>query len=763
METPVKLPLGGFIQGSAPLQVPRFQRPYAWTDEEVEDFIQDVDRTARKRRVLQGSAREEEIHFFGGILSTQYAQPDMTPTYVNEVIDGQQRVATVMLALVVLRKAFIRIADTLDASGAASANESILARGLAENIYNNYLTYEQQDLRTGLVDRRQSLTLSQIDANLFRSVIAGSEPVLPRSAPPSHKRIRSAYRALDAGLVQPLFEAAALSDATRLEALRETLIVLTKNFFVIKLYTQANRNEAYQLFMVLNDRGVSLSDAELLRTKSLELLQDSGYENLQLEVASTWDEVFQSSNADVNAFLAAYFASRTGERAPRRNLYDAYLTQIFPEVESFTNEASAEAFRDLIKQLQAEHSAFRAISAGEWPFRSPSVSYWHQKRLERLISVLGRKGDIPLLLAAWSTSPDDDKLFAELVNQMERYGLRWYAAGAHSGSLSEAYYEQAAQLRADPSNYSLQTFLNEVEPFVALHVTEPDFVNGLRTRLRYGTGPSNRIIKHALTTVEDYWRDLNDNYETRHPDLRPGREAAYDLSQVQIEHIYPQEPQVGERDSLLDGVVHHIGNLTFLSGDDNLDASNKPFREKSVDYRGTSSRMTQEIARNKKWAVEDVEMRGTRLLNFLERIYALNDVLMPTTRQQPSYWLIAQKATGSAYEDIFGREYEYRGNLPNGRRVKAGDRFAVLLLGEEKRNRTRQIVAVGEVGTVLDQIAGFRRAIYSRFLELPQPLEMRLDEDPRLNRQHSINRIGIEVFQTYLPPGITVEDLPRIV
>lgn len=764
METPVKLPLGGYIQGTAPMHVPRFQRPYAWSTDEVADFIQDLSRTVERRQGIDGGDREGELHFFGGILSTQFAQPDTTPTYVNEVIDGQQRLATVFLTLIAIRKGLLETLAGLEAQHLTESGAATLARGLAETIWKSYLTYSHQDLRTGKTEQRQALILSDLDRDFFKTIVSGVYPKTAVGSPPSHKRLRDAYRTLERNLISPVLENAEYDSAARVEALRDILVVLTKNFYVVKLFTQANRREAYRLFMVLNDRGTSLSDAELLRTRSLELLQASRFGQLQEQVAASWDAVFESTNNDVSAFLAAFYASRTGQRAPRRNLYDAYIGNIFPDVDDFVDESSAETFRDLILGLQREHVAFRQISDGEWPFENPTASFWLQRRLERLVSVLGRKGDIPLLLAAWAVSPDDDSEFGKFVNQMERYGFRWFAGSAHSGTLSEAYYEQAVQLRADPEGYGFKDFVAELDTFVAHHVPDSQFRSGLEARLRYGSGPTNRIIKHALTTIEDYWRGLHDDDFARYPALTPGVEAAFDLAQVQIEHVYPQDPQDGNWSDALSSMLHSLGNLTFLSGLDNISVSNKPFEEKRTAYRAAASRMTRSLADEIVWTETVVRKRGTEFVTFLERIYALESLSTSSSSSHRAHWLVAQNGEMSPYGDVFGVQYAYRANLPNGRRVRAGDIMVIMLLGPKGSNRRRDIAAIAEIAVVENEPDGGRIARFSRFLELDPHVDLSaMQSDPRSNRQHSINRVPAAFVEQLFPPGLSIDTLPPVV
>jgi hypothetical protein len=756
METPVKLSLDSYITSTAPMLVPRFQRPYAWTQTEIEDFLEDLAGTLAKRNELSSKNRDVDLHFFGGILSTQWSQPETNPTYFNEVVDGQQRLATVFLALVALRKSFLRIADELGAS--ADKNER-LARGLADSI-DRYLTYEHTDLQTGESERRQSLRLSDIDRDFFSQMVAGSEPKAANGAPPSHKRLRRAFRALDGHFSDAVFSSDSLSAEERLTELKEVMLALTKNFYVIKLFTQADRQEAFKLFMVLNDRGVSLSDAELLRTHSLEFLQDKRFQEHQDDVARLWDQMFESS--DVAGFLTALFASRTGVRAPRRNLYRAYLEHVFPESDVCKDRESAQRFRDLIRQIQSEHVTYSLISAGEWPYRASRASFWQQRRLERLVVVLQRTGDIPLLLAAKAAYPNDDSVFAQLVQLLEHFGLRWHAGKMHSGTLSEAYFEHATQLRADPEAFSVENFRSELSAFVVSHVPAHALEAGLRTRLQYGSAQTNRVIKHVLTTIEDYRKSLESDPTASSPHLKPDTESAYDLSQIQLEHIYPQEPQPEHRNQSLDAVVHDLGNLTFLSADDNIQASNKPFHLKTTDYARATSEMTRAISANSTWTAEDVAARTNSLIHEVKRIYALPESETPLPKHVPaSFWLITQKAENNPYEDVAGIKYVYRTSLPNGKRIREGDFVAILQISKDRRSVARKVVAVARIGNFVDE-NGLRHANYSHFLTLSPPRNVLLDDDPRLNRQHSMNRISAEIFSGYLPEGCGIDDIQQL-
>ena len=77
--------------------VPLFQRPYVWKrDEQWEPLWDDIRATAE--RVLHSAGKTVSSHFLGTVVLDQ----TLNPTYSlprREVIDGQQRLTTLQLAL----------------------------------------------------------------------------------------------------------------------------------------------------------------------------------------------------------------------------------------------------------------------------------------------------------------------------------------------------------------------------------------------------------------------------------------------------------------------------------------------------------------------------------------------------------------------------------------------------------------------------------------------------------------------------------------
>lgn len=741
IEAPSVLQLQAYLIGEKPFEVPQLQRPYAWEKDEVDDFLEDVDRVVRA--VAHAGATEPAGQFFGGIVSVQYADPGFLPNRRSEVIDGQQRLATVSLFLASIR-------DGLDLIGkrlAADEDPDVVQRAeeylaIANTIESEYLTYERTDLHHGSKSRHPVLRLSDVDRDHHLDIVDRAKPLrgVKKGAPASHKRLTDAARAIRSRFGIPEIGDA---DVVRLRAMAESMIDAWKaamhHFHVIHIYTKSDRRQAYRLFMTLNDRGKSLSDAELLRTHSLELLQGPEHRTLQAEAARDWDEILSRKASDTNAFLAAYYASRTGVRGPRKEIYDRYVEQFLSEVDENSVDArAARIVRDLAASMRQEQDVFETLGDGAWPFEGPGGGWW-EGRLHRLVSVLGRKGDLPFLLSAVAVK--DEAFVRDAVDRMERIGFRCQIVGVHAGSLAETYFEQAGILRAAPDAYDLARFDAELGAFVREQAPDDSFRAALAAQLQSGTPKAALLVRHALSTLEDHWSALRDDESAQWPDLRPRTGVVAALESFALDHIRPTSTGRRGGDAESGAMQHRLGNLALVTPDTIPDGSD--FEAKRSLYAASDFATTQQVARAKRWGDDEIREREARLIEDLVRTYALPGSGRSRRRASTAAtWLIHQRdEAGNPYGDEPGRSYHYRRNLPNGTRIGVGDVAVILRMGA-RPDRTREISGVGRIVRI-DEDGLERRAHFEPFIEVSPgvPFE-ELGGDPRANVQHSMNPVS---------------------
>jgi hypothetical protein len=152
----------GHIISDTRLAVPRFQRSYAWTDRHVTDMFKDIGAA-----IGQGDTE----YFLGSIVLIGSGYGRM------EVVDGQQRLATITILLAAFRDYFVLHHD----------------QERADDIQHTYIM--KRDMRSR--ERINNLVLNDTDTDYFSKRILSGPLSDERNVPQtreSHKRIDAAAR-----------------------------------------------------------------------------------------------------------------------------------------------------------------------------------------------------------------------------------------------------------------------------------------------------------------------------------------------------------------------------------------------------------------------------------------------------------------------------------------------------------------------------------------------------------------------------------------
>jgi len=209
------------------LRVPVFQRSYAWEKTHVTELLQDI------AAAIKAGATE---YFLGSIVvSTEHSG-------MFEVVDGQQRLATVSVVIAQIRDYFL--ANGENDRAATLESEFLLKR----------------DLRSQEAVPR--LTLNDIDHDFFAKTVLARPNAPTKNAQPS----RISHRLLsDACLTASQHLAAAASTSrTPIDVLVDYVEFLSTRAKVILVQVPDQAN-AFTIFETLNDRGLDLAISDLLK------------------------------------------------------------------------------------------------------------------------------------------------------------------------------------------------------------------------------------------------------------------------------------------------------------------------------------------------------------------------------------------------------------------------------------------------------------------------------------------------------------------
>ncbi|MFV0411149.1 MAG: DUF262 domain-containing protein [Paracoccus sp. (in: a-proteobacteria)] len=589
--------------------VPKYQRSYAWDDEAIFDFIDDISKCLSVRE-----SGDPKHHFFGGVVTVRKEVPGTTRDNY-EIIDGQQRLSSfVMLVSAIIRK-IDAILEELGDDDAQLGDDDLAAK--------KYLAETRATLKNTFIVFRASkgieyvdvpkLTLSKADHGFLQSTLAGNPDKAERD---SHRRIQYAWSKLCDFVDVYLFEGkpTAAGKAAHIQQLVNKVLGLDCS---IVFMCSTSRTEAYQIFQVLNDRGVQLGNGDLLRASTLELLDDPKLGDLQDQVAKHWDNILSYGPRTIDDFLLWYFSSVSGFRPKPSDLADQFLEHRFKcKGKQKLNKKEAEGILKEVKRLEADFATLETLMEGEWPYPThDNVKYWDRERLSILVTHLNHTNAMPLLLAL---STLDVKVFSEAVSMLERFVFRYKTiVNAHISPATNMYLKHAAKVR-EQDEYALAGLRNDMNDLLDKYAPDSVFLPAIR-ELRFSPRAGNKHIRYFLLSVEDYGQWFTSGAQDA-PKCKD-KSRVFDIAGTTIEHVYPQKAATADKDAGLEKRRHDLGNLTIAAPGENDKLGNKPYKKKRAVFQNSGLRINREIGANGDWTAELIGQRGESLSKMALKIF----------------------------------------------------------------------------------------------------------------------------------------------
>lgn len=568
--------------------IPDYQRSYSWEQRQWEEFLQDI-------RFLP----EESSHFFGNIIleeQDEYYQADSgAKVKAYDVVDGQQRLTTVIL--------FLRVASELD-----------------ENIH------QQLDAMNTLFlpeDRPRLLPTDQ-DHQFFRDDLLGEANHSPET--PSQQRLRGTYEFFHDEM-QDLKARGTVTIQELTDRLRHN--------FTLNIVETEGESEAAAIFEGLNDRGKPLSSLE--KTKSL-LVNMDGRANRRGGPSGKIDERFgkiyrklfvlsnghdRAADFDEDAFQRFHWGLYDGYdpeeyssnfETLKKRLYERYRSEDYKGVRDDVDDYSlrlceaADAFEDLFRPEKRPESI--------------------QEPLQRLLE-LGRVANVvPVLMAAHLEYGDGQPdAMKSIVEQCETLVFRVYSIDRRRSNTGRSKLISLAHSIHTDDSFGVDEITRRLAEITREYTDDERFENALTDGTFYKNVPS-REIRYLLY---HYGHDLDvDIPEDTHPPLDEILGQNF-----HVEHILSRELRGKDlpddfnqfRDSR-----HRLGNLTITNQYWNNQYSNLPFEEKKeadshreVAYKNSDLRVQQVLAEYDEFTGEKLEEREQKIVEFALQQWALDD------------------------------------------------------------------------------------------------------------------------------------------
>lgn len=581
--------------------IPKYQRAYAWDTDSVEDFLKDLKTCFEKRKL-----KSPISHFFGGIISVKYPVAGTVNQHEFEIIDGQQRIATFTMLVSCLIKVYQELMTEAKTLGDED-NQSILESRI-KILSERFIDFKQEIQR--VITSVEVLKLSRVDHPFYKELVRGMKPSPTRD---SHHKMHSSYKAL-------LREVRNIISSPTLENKMDNLEIIQNiietDFAIIYMVTE-NKDDAYRLFQVINDRGTNLTVGDLLKSKTLEILE--GFNLEQESVGRLWDDILSDPPTDTENYLNWIYESYKGDRAKQSDLFNVLIDEFFPQ-HQLTNLTSDDAkeVSEKVKSISEDILKCRKLKEGQWlyPQQQPITS-WDRSRLSLLLGELGHTLSIPLLLAA---SKLDHKKFSDIVQIIERIFFRYkIICNQHVNPLKKIYHEESLAIRANPSAYNVLSIRQKLQDLIKLKAPDRIFKIDLQTLEYKNYGGSNKPLKYFLMTIEYYYQWYRDG--ALGIPVCTDKTRIYDFAGTSIEHIYPQNADRTNADTELEPLKNTLGNLTILDPAQNTIGGNESFFVKKELYQTSTVLLTREIATKTAWTQLEINANKDLLIGVALKVF----------------------------------------------------------------------------------------------------------------------------------------------
>lgn len=477
-------------------RVPLYQRSYDWEIDKVSVLWDDL-------------YKNDPGYFLGIVLFRPQLLSELHPVKF-EIVDGQQRLATLLL---LLRAAV----EALEHMGSKDANE----------FQRDYINQRS----AGEEEPRMTLILNKRDKDKFEHLLLGEQFRI--------KKKLSSWKNLDKA-IQFFREK---FDNLIKEQGKDGIInlinekVLKLSFTEILLGTDS---DVYQFFETLNDRGMDLSIADLVKNRVCAEAFKQGVD--VEESALTIDKISEElGSGKLKGFLLHYcWANDEGkEPIPRKRLMAWYGNRVSKagKINYFLNHLEKYALQYYVN------------------FVKPNKCTDSKKRMAfTYLDALGATRCYPLLLMG-EESLKKKKDFIRLCNAIEILTFRHSTILKRDAKVLEGvFFDMIRDLRKQkPIKEILEVFKvqDAMKADKQFKLAFAEFV------------PSNRkMARYTLSKIEEA--------------VIGKKQALLSWDDLTLEHILAEKLDWEGREEYLE----RLGNLTLLSPGMNIDAANDPFKEK---------------------------------------------------------------------------------------------------------------------------------------------------------------------------------------
>lgn len=542
--------------------VPDYQRRYSWKEEQWGALWADLQ-----------SIRTDSTHFLGSIVLIE-RPGGLNELNKLEIVDGQQRIATITVLLSLMREKYYESGESEQ----------------AENIENQYL--KKQDL-----DRNeyQNLTLSTFDNSDLEKVINRD------------------YNKMDDGQLREAvrFYVNKLSDldVPELDDLRKRLLA---SVTLVSIRCEGEQS-AFRLFETLNDRGMELSSVDLMKNYTFSKAASAPDSDIEYEeVQDDWERLIKNLMPEMSQpsrFFRHYIMSASNPR------YDGFVSdyKLYDEYQKIVDSKLPEtgiSLNEYISELADKSELYAKMLRYEIDMYDDAGNEAINSKLADL-DVIRSVQARTLMLRIFEEYDTANKVMESLL-LLESFLMRWKVSNYPTGGELDRTYSRICSEAFESKNSirEIYSVLSDRCP------SDEEFMASIENKRVRLNDRTSYILKRLEV---DYYNG-----------------AEMNLDELDREHIAPRAAftakkysawpaTLGTTEAQFEQFRDKLGNLTLLETAKNISIGANPFEEKKKAYAESNLQMNQQLSDDyDNWGVDEIEHRNSELANAMVQIWNLD-------------------------------------------------------------------------------------------------------------------------------------------
>lgn len=549
--------------------VPRFQREYSWTKDEVSELWHDI---INNLKIKDG--RIENLEYFIGslVLIGEDKSPEML------IVDGQQRLTTITILLSALVETF----------------KSVGENDLAQGIYSTYI--EGKDVRF-----KPFFKLENENPKPFLQ--ESIQHITKKENQPQNKEEKTLWDSYlyfinkfkietlrkDIKFWNDIPGTNSQKQLAILEAVRDEILLNLKVIYI----TVANEDDAYMIFETLNARGKNLSSVDLIKNDLFKVLNGTHPDDTAKRNWKLIQQKLSSRATKINfeTFFRHFWLSKYN-----------FVTEskIYKNFKIESNQVSFDHY-DFIIDLEREADIYNIIAnplKTDWPdlndatvFNSlNALSLFQITQIRTFILALIKKREDRLI---------HHSDFCRILREMEKFHFKYSGISSLKMNIFEGKYSKTARdLRKSTTKSRSKEVIDQLISFYSEKEPSYDSFKQKFAELKFTNQYTRdkKLIQYIFTKIENSYRNTEE----------------LSINKISLEHI---DPQTNASEN-----YGWLGNLLPLDKLLNEQCGNKIFTDKKVIYKQSDLKVVKDFLKKYEYETEWNKPSQDKWFDFLADI-----------------------------------------------------------------------------------------------------------------------------------------------